>query len=46
MIVTIHYEDDSITFDAATIEEAREMASIETKKRGWNEDLCWSEVKK
>lgn len=46
MIVTIHYRDeDQLTFESETIEEARETAKRETAKRGWDERDCWSDVK-
>jgi len=42
--VTINDEEDSFSFEADTIEEAREIAWQEILKRGWRSCWCWSEV--
>lgn len=45
MKVTIHNNfENSFTFYAETIEEAREIAFAEGNKRGWNREDCWSEI--
>lgn len=35
--------EDSLIIEADTIEEIREIAISECKKRGWDEKDCWSE---
>ena len=40
----IHYEDDSIVITGDDIEEIKELATAEIKKRGWKEEDCWSEI--
>lgn len=49
MIATIFHEGsnnypDMIAVSGTTIEEMREEALKEIKKRGWKEDDCWSQV--
>ena len=44
MIIKLHCENDSLTFENDSIEELRKEALYETDKRGWNADNCWSEV--
>lgn len=47
MKATIFYDgeySDRVSFEAETIEEIREIAFSEVKKRGWNFEDCYSEV--
>ena len=34
---------DSIDIEEDTIEEIREIATLETGRRGWKDENCWSE---
>lgn len=46
MKVTINNSkyNDSYTFQAKDIIQAREIVHAENKARGWDADDCWSEV--
>lgn len=47
MKATIHYQgayEDEFVITADDFETLKSKALDETKKRGWKEDDCWSEV--
>lgn len=39
----IHCSGDSLIVEGETIEECRKEADVETNKRGWRREDCWSE---
>lgn len=47
MKATIHYQgayEDEFVITADDFETLKSKALAETKRRGWKEDDCWSEV--
>lgn len=48
MKAIIHYNgiyEDELTVEADTFEELKQTALAESRRRGWADEDCWSEVR-